>query len=84
MTKDQAISEMIGCILCAGFDAQSRNGVRLTVGNPWFVTIYDRDGNPLWIDPKTLGPFEIIGQVRKMFGNQAARDCARFPALRVH
>jgi hypothetical protein len=62
-------------ILAAGF---------ALIGNPWFVTLYDDDGMPLYVDPSKLGRMDILKYLFDNWGHDHALRCARLPSLRVH
>jgi hypothetical protein len=75
MTEAEAITGMVISICHAGFDE---------IGNPLFLTLYDRKGAPVWLAPKTMGPVQIVAYLRRFFGDDVAEACAGFPILQVH
>jgi hypothetical protein len=72
---DDALAARVDMIIGAGFDL---------IGNPWFVTLYDADEMPLYVDPSKLGRFEILAYIFEGWGHDHALRCARLPSLRVH
>ena len=74
--ETKQLIEVVISIIDAGLGAKYEN--------PYFIHVFDADGQPWPVPVWEMGRAEIINYVRNRFGDECAQMTAEAPALTLH